>query len=431
MKKRISKLEIRNFKTIEVLEVDIDPEGNVIQIGGGNGDGKTTWMDAIEATLGGKRGICSEPIKRGEDKAFVRTTLSDGMVSERTFTPEKSVLTLTRESGAVQKSPQKFLDERWSAASADPLKFSRDEPAMRLSALREFSGVDFTELDDKYDGAFEKRKNLKKDLKQAEAEFRALPFHKEAPEEELDKSTQLKIMKDAEAARDEAAQAHLEAQELGSKLAQLRADRDSLQQSIKLAKEDLKRMEDEAETYPVHIGAAKDEHSAAIDLAAKRADQVPDTEEIAAMLSHMDETNQQVRENQARAAVEKEVGLYKEQIAECDGILKGIKGEKSQLLSKAKLPVPGIGFGDKDVTINDLPWDQASGAERLRTSIAMALALNSEIAVLLVRDASLIDKNSMLMIKEMADDADAQIFLEVVRDDDSVQFVMENGAVRE
>ena len=64
------------------------------------------------------------------------------------------------------------------------------------------------------------------------------------------------------------------------------------------------------------------------------------------------------------------------------------------------------------VTYNNVPFDQCSSSEQLRVSLAMGLALNPKLKVILIRDGSLLDgqrhapccldKDNLKMIAEMA-----------------------------
>jgi hypothetical protein len=92
--------------------------------------------------------------------------------------------------------------------------------------------------------------------------------------------------------------------------------------------------------------------------------------------------------------------------------------------------VPGLALGESGPTFNGVPLSQASGAERLRVSVAIGLALNPRLRVLLVRDASLLDENSLRLVAEMAQDAGAQVWLERVGDGDPGAVIIADGQVQ-
>ena len=60
----------------------------------------------------------------------------------------------------------------------------------------------------------------------------------------------------------------------------------------------------------------------------------------------------------------------------------------------------------------------------------MGLALNPTLRVLLIRDGSLLDDDSMRLIAEMAAKADAQVWLERVGEGDKSAIIIEDGQIR-
>ena len=63
--------------------------------------------------------------------------------------------------------------------------------------------------------------------------------------------------------------------------------------------------------------------------------------------------------------------------------------------------------------------------------MAIGLALNPKLPVLLIRDGSLLDEDHLEMLAKMAEDADAQVWIERVGDKDKTAVVIEDGAVKD
>jgi hypothetical protein len=63
--------------------------------------------------------------------------------------------------------------------------------------------------------------------------------------------------------------------------------------------------------------------------------------------------------------------------------------EKQAAIARAKMPVEGLSFGDGEVLFNGIPLNQASSAEQLRVSVALAMAANPKLRVLRIQDGSL------------------------------------------
>jgi hypothetical protein len=102
---------------------------------------------------------------------------------------------------------------------------------------------------------------------------------------------------------------------------------------------------------------------------------------------------------------------------------------KRMAIERAKLPVDGLGFGDGEILLNGVPFNQASDAEQLRASVAIAMAANSKLRVIRVRDGSLLDSKSMALLADLADANDCQVWVETVASGRPAAIVIEDGAV--
>lgn len=99
-------------------------------------------------------------------------------------------------------------------------------------------------------------------------------------------------------------------------------------------------------------------------------------------------------------------------------------------IGKAEMPIPGLSFGDGVVTFNGLPLNQASDAEQLMISTAIAAALNPKLRVIRIRDGSLLDDDAMVRLAAFAEERDMQIWIERVDGSGTVGIVMEDGHVK-
>lgn len=90
----------------------------------------------------------------------------------------------------------------------------------------------------------------------------------------------------------------------------------------------------------------------------------------------------------------------------------------------------GLTFDENGVLLNKIPFDQASSAEQLKVSLAMGIAMNPKLRVLLIRDGSLLDEDNLKMIAELAAKNDCQIWLERVGSGDEVSIIIEDGSIK-
>lgn len=161
---KIISLKAENIK--KLVAIEIMPDGNMVQITGKNGQGKTSIIDSIWWALAGAEHIQAQPIRQGAETATIQLDLGRLKV-ERRFTKKGNYLTVTNEEGARYPSPQTMLDELLGALSFDPLAFARMKPAEQFDMLRRTVklDIDFAELDrlDKRD--FEARTLVNRDAK--------------------------------------------------------------------------------------------------------------------------------------------------------------------------------------------------------------------------------------------------------------------------
>jgi len=99
------------------------------------------------------------------------------------------------------------------------------------------------------------------------------------------------------------------------------------------------------------------------------------------------------------------------------------------LSKEAKFPIDGLGFNEQGVTFNGIPFKQCSSAERLKVSLAMAMALNPELKVIRITNGNLLDSSNMTVVEQMAKDNDYQIWLEMVNETGSMGIYIEDGEV--
>ena len=80
---RIVQFHAENFKRLGLVE--ITPEGNLVTIGGKNGQGKSSVLDAIFVALKGRAVAPPKPIRAGEEMKSWKATRplrgSDAMAS--------------------------------------------------------------------------------------------------------------------------------------------------------------------------------------------------------------------------------------------------------------------------------------------------------------------------------------------------------------
>ena len=156
---------------------------------------------------------------------------------------------------------------------------------------------------------------------------------------------------------------------------------------------------------------------------------VPDLDKLRAHLHDVEALNATVRDNRRIAADREAQKALQDHYTALTHSIDAIDRQKADALAAAQMPVDGLGFDDGGVTFGGVPFAQASSAEQIRVSLAMAMALNPTLRVVRICDGSLLDADSMAAIRAAAEAADVQVFVEMVGDGggDPAAVVIEDG----
>lgn len=423
---KIISLTAENVKRLKAVE--IRPDGAMVVIGGKNGAGKSSILDAIEMALGGRDRAPAVPIRRGESEASVVLELDD-LIVRRTFTESgNSYLKVENKEGAQFKSPQAILDKLVGTLSFDPLEFSRMAPREQLATLKALVGLDFSELDRKRAEVFQARAETNRAARDLRGALNNMNWHLDSPGEEVSAKV---LMEELRAAR-EINQAN---QRQRSELEKRRQEVQAKQGRLAEVRNEIKALEQKIRDLQSLAGQIEADIEAGIDAGKRFAEQVEalrdvDLAAIEARIAEADEVNTRVRENKAFSDVDLKAEQTEAKAEALTREIEAIDQQKAEALAAAKFPIPGMSFDENGVLLNGLPFAQASSAEQLRASVAMGLALNPKLKVLLIRDGSLLDADSLRMVSEMAAAADGQCWVERVSEGDEVSVIIEDGTVK-
>lgn len=451
---KIVKLQSENIKRLHAVE--ITPEGTMVVVGGKNGAGKTSVLDSIAYAIGGEKLVPSQPIRNGETDAKVVADLGDLIVTRKfhrargactcevqqaeahaascgtkTLGPTTSTLIVTNKDGARYPSPQALLDKLVGKLTFDPLAFSREPAAKQNEILRRLVNVDFTLLDQQRKEAATQRAMLKKTHDIRAAQLLTLPVHKDAPPEESSLEDESLALVDAEELRSAADGADRDAEKAAATVRRIADHGAKLRDEIEKLERQLALLVDEK----VHNDA--NYNDALRDVNAKRAaataarELVPDFEALRQRLLDVNTMNGKVQANKKHADASAEVSRIEEQIKGHTATIEHVDQTKANALASVKFPVPGLGLSDDGVTFDGLPLEEVAASVQLRTSIAIGIALNPDLKILLIRNGNLLDNDSLKAVAEQAEDAGVQCWCEYVTDsDEGVSVFIEDGSIR-
>ena len=424
---KIIALQAENLKRL--VAVEIRPDGHVVEITGRNGQGKTSVLDAIWWALEGATHIQAAPIRRGAAEALIRLDLGALKVTRKFRAKEAggftTSITVENEGGARFPSPQAVLDALIGELSFDPLAFTRMKPADQFDTLRRFCpDVDFAAIDAANKRDFDERTAVNRKAK----DLRAQAFGIAAPPEPVEPADEAALIAELEQAGEHNAEIERRKARRAEAERQTQVHRDV----AKRAGDRIVALRAEIEELTANAKAAL-EAAEAIEGKLAAADALPAPIDTAALLAKIAEArnaNTLAAAQKRRRDLEDDAAAEEAKAAALTRALSDREAQKRAAIAAAKMPIDGLSLGEGVVLLNELPFDQASDAEQLRASIAIAAAMNPKLRVIRVRDGSLLDEEAMGLLGEFAQANDLQVWIERVDGSGRVGFVLEDGHVR-
>jgi energy-coupling factor transporter ATP-binding protein EcfA2 len=433
---KIISLTAENVKKLSVVE--ITPQGNLVQITGKNGQGKSSVLDSISWALEGTEHIQAMPIRKGQKEGRIKLDLGEVIV-RRTF-KERTIETdgvervdgyttsvvVENTDGSRFPSPQKLLDSFLGALAFDPLAFAQMEPKEQFETLKRFvPGVDFDAIEKANTADYQARTDVNRRAKEARSQAAGISVPANTPAELVDEAALVASLEEAGRTN-----ADIESRRGRRLAAEYKAGqhRDEMAKHQSRAAELRKQADDEDRLALMDEGSAME-----IEAKLSAAPPLPaavDTSAIRANIEMARQTNRAVADAKRKAEIETRAAALEGESKKLTKAMEKRETDKRAAIAAAKLPVAGIEFGDGTILMNGLPFDQASDAEKLRASVSIAMAMNPKLRVVRVRDGSLLDEDGLSLLAKMADEADCQVWLERVDSTGKVGFVLENGALK-
>lgn len=437
---KVLRLQTQGFKRI--VAVDITPQGDVVNVGGDNAEGKTSLLDSIMAALGGADAAPIKPIRTGDEFAAIRVELGDdkpALIVTKYFDEVGEKLRVETADGDEIKAGQTKVSDLLGRMTFDPLEFARMKATDQGAELLRHAPltIDLGKLaaEDKADVAA--RRDINRDAKALKARIEAIPAVTDLPDEKPDVDALTATLATAA--------------EVNTAIERERAARERLVEAIARDQGELAAKRGEAVELRRRADAAE---KAAIALAAGIENDQEQFHALPPLAEPVDTSVVTAAINEARVVLNKfdRRAARNALIADFEAMRVSSEGltarmtERAQVrakaLAEAQLPVPGLSLArmcdavpgeesEELIAVYDgEPFAQASGAQQLRVSMRLAMAANPKLRVMLIRDGSLLDSKGMATVREMAADGNYQVWLESVGEGDGTGLIMEAGSVR-
>lgn len=403
---------VENFKGIR--EISLSPTGSLVVIAGGNGAGKSSFIDAFVELFDPKgTRLTPKPIRDGETEARAEFTDTDlGVRIVRTWKKDDAgKLEVFALDGAKYSKPAEVVASLTGGLIFDPVAFlNLDEKRQRDALLAKVElPIDLDEVGREKAAAEERRRDAGREVKRLQGALSAMPKPAPgAPTEEVSAADVLTDLQEAQDVNRRRENAERASQEATNEVHRLEAEIARLQEQL----DDALRRKD---------AASKSLHAAGdpIDLAP-----------IQARLAAVDATNAAVRAAQEYQRTASALSAADAAHADAQADLDDIEERKRDALASASFPVDGLSVDDTGVTFEGIPFGQVNSAMQRRVAFAIATAGDPKLRLVIVKDGDLLDADSLAAIREVGEERGYTVLVERDRDESrEIGFTIEDGAL--
>lgn len=402
---KINELLIENVKRVKAVQFEPSADGLTI-IGGRNGQGKTSVLDAIAWALGGNNYKPSVPERDGAlVPPNLHIELSNGLIVERKG--KNSTLKVTDPNG--NKSGQQLLNEFVSTLALDLPKFINGNNKDKAASLLKILGIGdvLAQLDTKENQLYAQRTEVGRIADRKKKAADEMPMYPNVPKEPVSATELIKQQQEILARNGENEQKRQNAARYERMLAEAQIAFDEAKAALQKAEQDCLTARKSAEDL-------HDESTA----------------ELEKNLAEIEALNIKIRANSTKEAAEVEANNLQQ---EYDGLteqIESVREERSKLLDSAELPLPGLSVKDGKLIYNNMPWDGMSGSDQLKVATAIVRKLNPQCGFVLMDKLEQMDLETLQEFGAWLKQEGLQVIATRVSTGDECSIIIEDGMVK-
>ncbi|XOS91825.1 AAA family ATPase [Brevibacillus laterosporus] len=408
---KINKLEIENVKRVKAIKIEPTSAGLTV-LGGKNSQGKSSVLDAIAWGLGGNKYRPSQPTREGSTiPPYLHIVLSNGLIVERKG--KNSDLKVIDPNG--QKGGQQLLDSFVEELAIDLPKFMNSTSKEKANILLRIIGVGdkLHELELKDKELYNRRHTIGQIADQKSKFAKEQPYYPDAPKEPISASELIRQQQDILARNGEN-------QRKRQRLAYFEAEREAKGNEIARLETELLALKE------VYMKLGED-----LVIARKDALDLHDesTEELEANIRQIDEINRKVRANLDKDKAETDANDYRVQYEALTSEITTIRQQKTDLLTNANLPLPGLSVEEGELTYNGQKWDNMSGSEQLMVATAIVRMLKPNCGFILLDKLEQMDLETLNEFGQWLEQEGLQAIATRVSTGEECSIIIEDGYV--
>lgn len=402
---KINELLIENVKRVKAVQFEPSADGLTI-IGGRNGQGKTSVLDAIAWALGGNNYKPSVPERDGAlVPPNLHIELSNGLIVERKG--KNSTLKVTDPNG--NKSGQQLLNEFVSTLALDLPKFINGSNKDKADSLLKILGIGdvLAQLDVKENQLYAQRTEVGRIADRKKKAADEMPMYPNVPKEPVSATELIKEQQEILARNGENERKRQDAARYEQILANAQIAFDEAKAALQKAEQDCLTARKSAEDL-------HDESTA----------------ELEKNLAEIEALNIKIRANSTKEAAEVEANNLQQEYDGLTGQIESVREERSKLLDSAELPLPGLSVKDGKLIYNNMPWDGMSGSDQLKVATAIVRKLNPQCGFVLMDKLEQMDLETLQEFGAWLKQEGLQVIATRVSTGDECSIIIEDGMVK-
>lgn len=405
-KMKINYIGVKNILGITAYEY---APGKINIIEGSNGQGKTSFLKALQAVVGG--GHDGTLLKKGQTKGEIVLILDNGMTLTKEVGLEKSKVTLTDSNGKTVQKAASFLRDVVDSTGINPIQILTASPKDRIKLLLDTipmdtpieeikkatgSTVDATDprhplkiIEDLRKDYYNDRADGNRTLKEKETMVgkmrETVPFKMENTNFKQILNTLISEKEEVEFNMKELIQDAEEATE--NTVEQVRKKTEQTVDSLRKNNEEAKQKLRDNATPQL------EELSGKIAVAN---DNVLNEDRILKSKEYIEEG-------------EKEIEELKTSAEELSKSIDSLDGIKADLMDN--LPIDGLEVKDGDIYLDEIPFDTVNQSKRIRFALTVAGLRDSALPLVCVDGLEALDDESFAIFQKEAEKTDMQFFV--------------------
>ena len=414
-------VQVSSIHRLRMAELELSGEGGLVRVTGKNKAGKSSLLRAIRMALGGDKQRLKDPVTEGtkSGKGWIKLELTNGYTVRKDVNSDgKTKLSVKGPDGASYK--QGRLNEL--------LGEHHDFDLLTFFSLKEAKQTEIL-------FGLSPDKTLAAEVSRIRAECDAR-FAERTPH--LSEQTRCRKIKEPFGERPERVDTSAAVEELTELTANQQA-RDETAADLDRAKETMRRCAWDADQKRAELEEAEAEHREVVD-------------RVTALQAGLEETSdhsERIAEVQAAIAGASQVSEWLVEWDEFDRAqaslteatqsaevltttIEALRQEERETIARAAIPVDGLTVDVQPSApmLNGRALDVASGAERIRMALDVAVAGDPDLKIALIDEANDLDRDSMAALEAEAKERNFQVWCCRLDEEGSGEIIVVDGKAR-